>query len=185
MKMFRVLLLSAAAVTSLGVAAQAADPIEEQPIVDTAPATDMGVYFRGDVGYSMLEWNGGNDDGGFMIGGGVGFRLSDFMRTDLTVDYTGDYDVGVGADLTSTVVMGNAYFDWANDSAFTPYVGVGVGYNWIDNSDNGIALGAAAGVAIDLNSNLALDVGYKFRDTMISGPDLMEHQFNAGLRFSF
>ncbi len=39
-----------------------------------------------------------------------------------------DFVVHPGADMSTTTVLGNLYFDWANDSAFTPYVGAGIGY---------------------------------------------------------
>lgn len=185
MKHIRILLLASAVALPLVSVAQAADPIEEQPISEPAPASDLGIYFRGDVGYSALEWSGGDDDGGWVAGGGIGYRISDYFRTDLTLDWAGDYDVGAGGDLSTTTVMGNAYFDWANETAFTPYVGAGVGYSWVDNNPNGLTLGLAAGVAVDLTDNIALDAGYRLRDISASGPDPMEHQFTAGMRFSF
>jgi opacity protein-like surface antigen len=185
MKYIRILLLASAAVLPVAAVAQAADPIEEQPISDPAPASDLGLYFRGDVGYSMLEWSGGDDDGGWVVGGGIGYRITDYFRTDMTLDWSGNYNVGAGDDLSATTVMGNAYFDLANDTAFTPYVGAGVGYAWVGNNPDGLALGLAAGVAVDLTNNIVLDAGYRFRDISASGPDLMEHQFTAGMRFTF
>jgi opacity protein-like surface antigen len=165
-------------------AAQAADVDAPIPTVEPV-ASDSGVYLRGDIGAALLRWNGGNDDEAWAIGGGVGFKASDFFRMDMTLDWNGNYNVGGGKKISSTALMGNAYFDWANDSMFTPYIGLGVGYNWVKNNPNGIALGAAAGVALDLNENLAIDVGYKFRDTMAKGPDLKEHILSAGMRFKF
>jgi opacity protein-like surface antigen len=185
MKHIRILLLASAAALPYAAVAQAADPIEEQPVMEQAPASDLGLYFRGDVGYSMLEWNGGDDDHGWVIGGGIGYRITDYFRTDMTLDWSGDYNVGTGNDLSATTVMGNAYFDLANDTAFTPYFGAGAGYSWVDNNANGVTLGLAAGVAVDLSDNIALDVGYRLRDVMASGPDPVEHQFAAGMRFSF
>jgi opacity protein-like surface antigen len=76
-----------------------------------------------------------------------------------------------------------------NDSAFTPYVGAGVGYGWVNRDlgadRSGLAAGLSAGVAVDLTSNIAVDVGYRFRDTMIKGSNPLEHQVTAGIRFSF
>ena len=112
------------------------------------------------------------------------------MRADVTADWSGDYRVAPGAEVSTTAVLGNLYFDWANDTMFTPYIGVGAGYGWVDGSggavdDDGFAVGAAAGVSIDLTNNLAVDTGYRFRDIMISGSDTKEHQVTMGLRFSF
>jgi outer membrane autotransporter protein len=150
----------------------------------------MGLYLRGDIGWSFLEWSGGADDSALLLGGGVGYRYNDNFRTDLTVDWAGKYDVAPGAKLSTTTVLGNMYFDWANTSAFTPYVGAGLGYGWANGSggavdDSGLAMGLAAGVAVDLTRNVAVDAGYRFRDIMISGPDSKEHQATIGLRYSF
>ena len=88
----------------------------------------MGFYLRGDLGWSFLDW--GDDDSAFAVGGGVGYQFNDYLRSDLRVDWSGDYDIGDGADASLTTVLGNIYFDWANDSIFTPYVGAGAGYGW-------------------------------------------------------
>ena len=55
-----------------------------------------------------------------LVGGGVGYRFNDNMRTDLTVDWAGKYNIGAGANLSTTTVLGNLYYDLDNDSAFTP-----------------------------------------------------------------
>ncbi|MGB9143928.1 MAG: outer membrane beta-barrel protein, partial [Aestuariivirga sp.] len=108
---------------------------------------------------------------------------------DVTVDWAGNYNVAPGADMSTTTVLGNLYFDWANDSAFTPYAGAGLGYGWVNDTpsgnESGIAYGLAAGVAMKLTDSVDLDVGYRFRDTMISGADPQEHIVSAGVRFNF
>lgn len=158
--------------------------------IGPAPETEaMGLYLRADAGVSFLQWSGGDDDTGAVFGGGIGYRYNDNMRADITVDWAGKYDVAPGAKMSTTTVLGNLYYDFANESAFTPYIGAGAGYGWVRNTptgnENGFALGLTAGVAVDLTQNIALDVGYRFRDTFISGPDSKEHQVTAGLRFSF
>jgi opacity protein-like surface antigen len=186
MKVFKIILLASVAVLPFAVTAQAADPAPDVAVEDSEA---MGLYLRGDLGWSFLEWSGGSDDSAVSLGGGVGYQFNDNMRADLTVDWAGDYDVAPGADMSTTTVLGNLYFDWANESAFTPYVGAGLGYGWVSDTpsgdDSGIAYGLTAGVAMDLTDNIALDLGYRFRDTMISGSDPQEHQIAAGVRFSF
>ena len=142
------------------------------------------------AGMSFLSWTGGDDDTAWAFGGGVGYRYNDNMRADLTVDWSGKYDVGGGNKMSNTTVLGNLYYDFANSSAITPYLGAGLGYGWVKNTpangnENGLAFGLAAGASIDLTQNLALDVGYRFRDTMIKGANPLEHQVMAGVRFSF
>jgi opacity protein-like surface antigen len=181
MKYFKILALFGVVSFPMIAAAQAADM--DAPIADDAALT--GLYLRADAGWSFLEWSGGADDNAPVIGGGIGYRFSDTLRTDLTVDWSGDYTIAPGSSLSMTTVMGNGYVDWANETAFTPYIGVGAGYAFVNGASDGLAFGATAGVAVDLTQNVAVDVGYRFRDVTISGPDPMEHQVTAGLRFSF
>lgn len=184
MQAFKTSLLAGAILASAGFAAQAAEA--------DVPAGDyqaMGFYLRGDIGWSFLDWAGGSDDDAFTVGAGAGYRFYDNMRADLRLDWAGDYDVAPGADLSVSSVLGNFYFDWANDSSFTPYVGAGLGYGWTNaspgNDKDGFAYALMAGVAVDLTENIAIDTEYRFRDVMVSGSDPFEHQFMTGLRFEF
>jgi opacity protein-like surface antigen len=188
MKMFKILLLAGAVLVPAAVSAQAADIDPDVPVA--ADPAMMGLYLRADAGWSFLEWSGGSDDSNFVAGGGVGYRYSDNFRADITMDWSGDYKVAPGAEISTTAVLGNVYYDFANDSMFTPYIGVGAGYGWVEGSggiadDDGFAVGAAAGFSVDLTNNIAIDTGYRFRDIMISGSDTQEHQVTTGLRFSF
>ena len=186
MKAFKISLLASLMLLPVAVSARAADLAPE---VSGDNSEAMGLYLRGDLGWSFLDWSGGSDDSALSLGGGVGYQFNPNMRADLTMDWAGDYKVAPGADMSTTTVLGNLYFDWANDTAFTPYVGAGLGYGWVDNTPSGnhsgLAYGLTAGVAMDLTQNVAIDLGYRFRDTMISGSDPMEHQIVAGVRFSF
>ncbi len=186
MNILKSVVLAGVVALPMSFAAQAAD---NNPVVPSELSTMSGFYLRGDLGASFLTWSGGNNDTAWVAGGGVGYQFNDFLRMDMTVDHTGQYSIAPGAKIDTTAVMGNVYLDWKNDTAFTPYVGGGIGYGWVKGpgfkDDKGLALGLAAGVSVDMMSNLALDVGYRFRDIGISGPDTMEHQVTAGLRFKF
>ena len=188
MSYMKTLLLAGVVALPMSISVNAAD-IEPDVPNDVVTSTS-GLYVRGDVGWSFLEWNGGNDDNAFVAGGGLGYQFNDTFRMDVTADFTGDYQIAPGAEISTTTLLGNAYLDFANDTMFTPYVGAGVGYGWVNGSGtaadkDGLALGLAAGVAADLTSNLAVDVGYRFRDIMTSGSDTMEHQATVGLRVKF
>ena len=165
-KMIKTMLLAGVMLAPVAVTAKAADI--DVPAADPAM---MGLYLRADAGWSWLNWSGGADDDAFVAGGGIGYRFSENVRADVTADWSGDYRVAPGAEVSTTAVLGNLYFDWANDTMFTPYIGVGAGYGWVDGSggavddDGFLAVGAAAGVSIDLTNNLAVDTGYRFRDT--------------------
>ena len=186
MKAYKISLLAAAAMAFAGTAAQAAD-LENNVPADTYQA--MGFYLRADAGWSFLNWSGGNDDNNVTVGGGAGYRINENMRTDLRVDYAGGYDTGSGEDMSVTTVLGNLYFDIPTSTAFTPYLGAGAGYGWAPVSGgadkNGVAFALMAGVGIDLTNNVALDVGYRFREVMDSGSDPMENQVTAGIRYQF
>lgn len=189
MNRFKTLLLASAMVVPMGaIGAQAADITPDMP--SEVETSQLGLYLRGDLGWSFLNMSGASDDSNWLAGGGIGYQYTDNLRMDVTADWSGDYNIAPGADISTTAVMANAYFDWANDTAFTPYVGAGVGWGWVNGKgtaldDSGLALGLAAGVAVDLTNNLAIDVGYRFRDFEVSGPNPTEHQAVAGIRFKF
>jgi opacity protein-like surface antigen len=188
MNKFKMFLLAGVVALPLSVSARAADIAPDVPTeVETS---NMGLYLRGDIGGSFLEWSGGSDDHGFVGGLGIGYQYNEMLRMDITGDFAGKYKIAPGAEISTTTLLGNAYLDFANDTMFTPYVGAGVGYGWVNGSGtaadkDGLALGLAAGVGLDLTSNLTVDVGYRFRDIMVSGPDTKEHQATVGLRFKF
>jgi len=188
MKILKHILLASFAVFPFAAAAHAAD-VDPAPNVAVDDTEVTSFYLRGDLGWSFLEWSGGDDDSAVSLGGGVGYQFNENMRADITADWAGDYNVAPGADMSTTTVLGNLYFDWANESAFTPYVGAGLGYGWVDDApsgdDSGLAYGLTAGVSMGLTDNIDLDVGYRFRDIMISGSDPQEHVVSAGVRFNF
>lgn len=187
MKNFKIVLLVGVVSLPFMASAQAAD---NNAYIPPETSTMTGFYLRGDIGASYLTSPGPADVGAFTGGGGVGYQFNDNFRADVTGNWTSNYSVAPGATLSTTAVMGNVYYDWKNESPITPYVGVGAGYGWVNRaglglSDQGVALGATVGASLDMTSNLALDVGYHFRDTMISGDDAIEHSVTAGLRFKF
>jgi opacity protein-like surface antigen len=181
MKAFRISLLAAAMVAGAAVTAQAADmgPTDQS----------TGFYVRGDAGWSFLDWAGGDNGSAPLFGAGLGYRFTDNLRADVRGDWAGNYSVAPGSDMSISSVLGNLYFDWPTGTAFTPYVGAGLGYGYasIDNAPNrdGLTYGLMAGVGIDLTQNVALDVGYRFREILANGPDPFVNEVTAGVRFSF
>ena len=124
----------------------------------------MGFYLRGDLGYSFNKmrgakyFQGGNDNevgfttssikDSFWVGGGVGYQVNSYLRTDLTFDYMfksdfkGSTTGQCGSPLeacTSTdlaamkayTLMANAYVDLGSYAYFTPYVGAGIGGSYV------------------------------------------------------
>lgn len=169
--MFRLNLISAAAVAVvLATGAKAADmPVYYEP----EPVEYKSWYLRGDIGashqvvddFSSPFWDtiaAGPDtlylmqddfDASFFIAGGVGYRVNDWFRVDVTGEYRFESDfhgldnIDVGSDgsidqtnqFTGTkeeaVFLFNAYYDLPSWGKMTPYIGAGVGASWIKLSD--------------------------------------------------
>lgn len=137
-----------------------------------------------------------------------------------------------GATATGYSMMANAYVDLGTVARFTPYVGVGAGLTRLkwDSGDVDfecvpgvgacagvtpprslegkasyhLSYAAMAGVAFDINKNLKLDLGYRFRGvagsagthgysaeeraegavgTKVSAPGFFSHEVKVGLRY--
>ena len=188
MKFFTRILLASAALLPLAATAHATDLA---PSIPSEVSTTSGIYVRGDVGASWLNWGSATGNWAFVGDVGIGYQVDQNWRTDLTYGMTSNYTLAPGATLSTSTIMGNVYYDWRNSTPLTPYVGVGAGYGWQYNTGggafnaSGIALGLKAGVSYDITNNLALDVGYRFNDILVSGQNTPEHQVAAGLRIRF
>ena len=196
----------------------AADPYE--PIPDPMPVVEPvvepvdtgGWYIRGDLGGHWAEFGeaeyityggtGGTDilegdlKGAFSLGGGVGYQINDYFRTDLTADYWFDADFegsssgGATRDTSSMsafLLLANAYVDLGTYGGFTPYIGAGIGgahIKW-DNLTNvppgaehegasgwRFAAAAMVGASYCVSKKLKLDAGYRF--THIEGGRMFE-----------
>jgi opacity protein-like surface antigen len=142
-----------------------AEPIPEMPEVTVTEAT--GWYLRGDVGYGFTDLRGARYFQGsnanevdfttadlrdaFTVGGGVGYQINSYLRTDVTLDYLAKSDFngstvggcGVALDCTSSDIssltawslMANAYVDLGTYGYFTPYVGAGIGGTYVKWKD--------------------------------------------------
>jgi opacity protein-like surface antigen len=159
---------AAALIAFAGMPAFAADYVEP-PVVEAPPVYQPapeygGWYIRGDLDYHWTDFGdaeyitygvtccglldpgtnslSGDLDGAFSIGGGVGYQITSYLRTDLTADYwfssdfegstTGDCGgvVCVSTDTSSYsawLLLANAYADLGTYYGFTPYVGAGIG----------------------------------------------------------
>lgn len=152
-----------------GTSAFAADLYQpEPPTFLEAPEVEVreasGWYLRGDVGYSFNKlrgaefFQGGSSaastrfrtaklDDSYTVGGGVGYQINHYLRTDVTFDYMGKSDFrgstvgscGVSTDCVSRdlsslhayTLMANAYVDLGTYGRITPYVGGGIGGSYV------------------------------------------------------
>lgn len=188
---------------------------EPQPaFVGNAPEIQVqqasGWYLRGDVGYSFNKSRGAeytrsdsgtavdysfsrkSVDDNFLFGGGVGYQITNYLRTDLTLDYMAKSKFSANGPLINNVssamraygLMANAYVDLGTYGRITPYVGAGIGGAYVKwdrltacgnceidgKGDWRFAYGLMAGASIDVTCNLKADVGYRFRQ--IAGGDM-------------
>ncbi len=111
----------------------------------------------------------------------------------------------------STTLLANFYYDFHNSTAFTPYVGAGIGlaFNYLgvdvhdygydrgyscDDRSTNFAWQVGAGVAYSFNENMAIDAGYRYLDlgyteTKSAGTSVgirpYNHEVMLGLRIGF
>jgi opacity protein-like surface antigen len=226
-------LVYAAFLTGMAAPALAADfqepvPYEPAPVVEPAPEYN-GWYIRGDAAYRWSELDGadyitygcdecGSDpgtnkfnkhelDGALTLGVGVGYQITNYLRTDLTADYLFDSDfdgstsdgINVSTDSSSYsafLLLANAYVDLGTYSGFTPYIGAGIGgahVKWDDlrNTFPGVddvhegsenwrfAFALMAGASYCLTDKLTLDGGYRY--TRVEGGRMFEEHSPDGV----
>src|SRR5215207_5762779 len=171
-------------------------------LIDGAAAADFSVpmasepvgigdfYIRGDVGWSFLEWNRGPDDSAATIGAGIGVMWNEVLRSDVRLDWSGNYEMTV-TDLDATTLLGNTYIDIPLNLTFPlrPYAGLGLGWGWLDDDgngdDSGFTYGLMGGATFGLSEHWAIDTGYRFREIMREGADFTDHSVTAGALFKF
>lgn len=98
--------------------------------------------------------------------------------------------------------MANAYFDYLTCTPWTPYVGAGLGtaylkadYGHVAKSVYNLAWQVMAGMTYDINSNWALDAGYRYADLgrvrknfgngFVTKTSVRDHEIMFGARYSF
>lgn len=139
----------------------------------------------------------------YFAGAGIGYQFNSFLRGDVTGEYRGggrvsftdvynsaygDGTPGTGLDynsgnVSSVVVMANAYFDLGTWYGLTPYIGGGAGsafhhLSGFTDIGAGTAMGGygiarpknttsfawnlQAGITYDITANFKVDVGYRY-----------------------
>lgn len=166
------------------------DPVYDAPVYEApAPYSPARFYIRGDAGVGIFDGQG--SDEAAAVGVGIGYQWSNLLRSDITFDYAGEYELNNGDDVDAYIVMANLYGDFDFGSWVTPYLGFGIGYGEVDfqggvgEDDEGVAYATHAGLALDIGANTDLDLSYSFRTIDISGPDFEDHAIRAGMRFKF
>ena len=155
-----------------------------------------GVSFVGDTDLSGGGLSATAElDPGFVIGGAIGYELSDSLRTELNVSYREqDFDKldggglgsldGVG-DIGTTTIMANGIYDIEVDFPITPYIGAGIGLAvvevdsdesgcavCIDDSDVQFAWNLMVGGSTSVTESITLSAGYRY--TGVTAPELQD-----------
>ncbi len=219
---------------SLGHAADLIEPAyvpPPQPLPVEVVSTS-GWYLRGDVGYVFSHEGEGDyryvssdgftgnpflerqhydsfkTDSAFYVGGGLGYRLNDFARFDVTADYfssdlrgstncvgfastTCKFDDSSSVDIWT--VMANAYVDFYRSGRFSTYVGAGAGgayVNYDDLKNKYSCDPAAAPFSGGLCGSTFTHEGYakwRFAASLMAGAtfDITDHlKFDAGYKYT-
>ena len=186
-------------------------------------AQSKGMYLSGTAGASQMldsDINGTGvnitvgADPGYNLGIALGYAYDNNWRTELEMGYgqSGvDKVTGAangGGDISALRSFFNGYYDFANKTPWTPYLGAGIGVasvdfsdvtpvggSRIDDSDTVFAYQAGAGVGYSLSDRLGLFFDYRFLRTSDPGfrtnsgvsvdSEHREHNFIVGLRWSF
>ena len=218
MRLSSVVTAALAAAVAIGgfAGVSAAADLPEYPVyIDTPDPLPLpsvgGWYLRGDIGYKIYSNPSAklNDptagsvspnifydedmEDTYMVGVGAGYKVNDYFRADLTLDYEGAARftgkspcaapcaltyTNEGADVEAWTALVNGYIDLGTYSGLTPYVGAGVGASYLMTSDGRSSDGSTysgdntwnfawalmAGASYAMTEQLSLDVGYRYLD---------------------
>ena len=124
------------------------DPLVPVPAPIPIPDYANTFYLRGDfswafhenpdIGEPGLAYSNDDIDDAWSLGVGFGYNFRDKFRSDITLDQRFDANISATdpagarhkADLSSTVVLANLYYDMLGRDRFTPYVGGAAACAW-------------------------------------------------------
>ena len=136
------------------------------------------------------------------------------LRGNSEKTWSGNWGGDVKGTWNNSTLFANLFWDFHNDSAFTPYIGAGLGlaFNYtgfdihdrygnklsMDDRFTNFAWNVGAGASYSFNENFAIDASYRFvglgyNEVSASagghkyeiGSDPYNNEFMLGLRFSF
>jgi opacity protein-like surface antigen len=189
----------------------------------TSPAFSAeGLYVSGNVGFAMATDSDFTDPGitataeydtGLALGAAVGYGFGQ-IRVEGEIFYQkNDFDKisGYGnsldatGDVTALAFLINGYFDFVNDTAFTPYLSAGLGYAQVDlndfnvdgsgepnfsSDDSVFTYQFGVGVGYAVTDTVTIDLKYRYvgtEDPEFEGTEaeFASHDFLLGVRFYF
>lgn len=147
----------------------------------------LNIAFDSDIDDPVDVFESISYDPGFAVGGAVGYQLSPNWRIEGEITYrrneVDEFETSGGhfnakGDVDSLAFMANGFYDFANSTAWTPYIGVGLGaavvsFNdievgggtLIDDEDTVFAFQFGGGVAFEFTPGASLTFDYRLFGT--------------------
>ena len=129
----------------------------------------------------------------FRVEGEISYQKNDI--DEVSIDGFGS--ASLDGDSTAFTLLLNGYYDFSNDSAFTPYLTAGIGYSNVEvdvegssDDDNVFAYQLGAGVGYAVSEQATIDLKYRYfatEDLDIDGADVevASHNIYLGIRVNF
>lgn len=211
-KIISLFILLASAFTANAIQAQPCSLATQPCYYDSCPSSceeECGVYVSAFGGANWLSQHSKKHhvkstyDTGYSVGGAVGYRFNPNFRVEGEVAYRYNHldslrgcygdKIHPKGHTSLTTLMVNAYYDFAIDACFTPYIGVGAGYAhtkahfshegfWAKGTDNGFAGQAIVGVSKRVYANTDLGLEYRY---VAAYKYFHEQGVNVALRYAF
>lgn len=174
---------------------------------DAKESSKIGLYIEPKIGataftgeYLQRQGHSGSGwDSAMGIGGGLAVGYDFWEKLTIPFRFEAEYMVRstphMKADSKSfrafapQTAFANLYFDFHNETDFTPYVGGGVGAAFV-GPENNFAWNIGGGVSYDINENWKASLGYRFvsfgkmEDNHCKGL-LYGHEALLGIRYTF
>ena len=180
-----------------------------------------GPYVSGNLGLAILNDSDVKIPGkslnvesssGLALDGAIGYGLSNYVRLEGEIAYQKNHldkanlpDFNATGTASSLALLFNGYFDVANKSPFTPYIGAGLGLarvyindmsipgsglQNINSDDTALAYQLGAGLGCAINETITLDVRYRYMATtdLVFGTTTIPystHNLYTGVRINF
>ena len=129
---------------------------------------------------------------------------NDSQKADIKLGgprFIGPEEVVAKSKIESKGLFANVYYDITTINGFTPFVGAGIGYSWLENKqgteresftfkDKDWGYNVGAGVAYAVNENTAVTLAYRFEDLGTLSDEGSKTKFEGyklslGLRYTF
>ncbi|MDA3970192.1 MAG: porin family protein [Desulfobulbaceae bacterium] len=169
---------------------------------NSAYSAEETPYISGNLGFGMLT-DSDTDNveldvrNGYALTAAYGYKLNDNLRLEGELAYQNNELVTGRDDIESLALLANGYWDFTNDSSWTPFLTAGIGAATVNVDDPGLddsetvfAYQIGAGIGYAINEELTVDCKYRYfatADPELAGVDVeyATHNIYAGMRYTF